>query len=559
MTTSPPSSSSSDVLQQIVSIHQDHTKTSAEKEELLKTALYGDQEGDLLSFLLQQREASSDSLIAAIQTLERYSHLFIDIIQSPHLVAWVHWLHGYHTSSEKLHTSALTMLKLSWKLNIDHRAIDPHHLVAVAHYALSLIAADSLVVAELASRVVEAVVSRADWNVTSQVLSRLYRDTRNHAPKSVVTVRYVSLGALLSQQSEEVARDCVSRGALPRLAFEICRSDDVLVAINAMDLLTQFSRSAAGLEELCDDAVLDWLIIVGCGDVSSRRPPDPLLEAEALRVLADVFIQASKHSHAFVGKISDGCVHSFLTTVLHYLDDGTEEQRVTALGLLADFSMISSQSLSLLQAFQSGALLTSWLALLNSSKVELSSAALSALVKVFDQPDEQYVRNALPAQSSTSDVRSVFSLPRQSEEEVQVEVEKITSFKRLLFQRIGEVKRVTSLHYLVKAARQPVASLRHAALDLLRAIAQQSAKGWGIRALFNNGYDVAQCEFWLYLKDRTSEHSKEGKDFKFALIEAVTHSPFRDLLGEDVASHLQVMVQQGAYYMPPRLEELETL
>lgn len=142
---------------------------------------------------------------------------------------------------------------------------------------------------------------------------------------------------------------------------------------------------------------------------------------------------------------------------------------------------------------------------------------------------------------------------------METEIGRVAEFKKTVFKMIGEEKRVSTVHYLVKAARQPVGSIRNAAMDLMRSIASQPAGGWGLRSLFNNGYDPVHCEFWEYLKDRTTEFSKEGKDFKFALIQVVQKSPFHDHLGEDIVNHLNIMVSQGAYYMPPRLEEMETL
>jgi hypothetical protein len=106
---------------------------------------------------------------------------------------------------------------------------------------------------------------------------------------------------------------------------------------------------------------------------------------------------------------------------------------------------------------------------------------------------------------------------------------------------------ISPSHLLQRLAKQPIASLRHAALDLMRAIAGQSS-GWGLCVLFNclvpspspavpgratqeelnnsllanlNNSLLLQCEFWMYLKDRVTEYEKEGKLYKFALIETI--------------------------------------
>lgn len=150
-------------------------------------------------------------------------------------------------------------------------------------------------------------------------------------------------------------------------------------------------------------------------------------------------------------------------------------------------------------------------------------------------------------------------LESKSESDLKPELETVTDFKKSLFTMVGRIKGVETVHYLVKAAKQPVSSIRNAAMDFIRSVVGQLPGGWGIRLLFNNGFNPSQSEFWTYLKDRTTEFSKEGKDFKFAIILALSESPYLQLLGEEVVNHLKLMASQGPYYMPPRLEEMETI
>lgn len=72
------------------------------------------------------------------------------------------------------------------------------------------------------------------------------------------------------------------------------------------------------------------------------------------------------------------------------------------------------------------------------------------------------------------------------------------------------------------------------------------------------------CPFYQYLQNRLSEFNKEGKDWKFGLILSV-HKTIQRLSsagvvlgtpGEvEVTTAVLRMVEQGAYYMPPRMEE----
>jgi hypothetical protein len=256
--------------------------------------------------------------------------------------------------------------------------------------------------------------------------------------------------------------------------------------------------------------------------------------------------------------------------------------------------MISCQALHVLQEYRSAELLSLWLGFLNSSKSELQAAALMGFTKIFDQSDEQYVKNGLLADSSTPlqqqqqqqpPATSVFIIPSKKlplllsindcafsrslvssctfllsdlqSADVNNEMEKVCNFKKRIISMISEAKNgFPTIHYLVKIAFQPIPSLRHAAMDFMRAIALQDGGGWGLRTLFhlNEGNNPVDSESWRFLKERTTEVSKEGKDFKFALIKAIDSSAFKNLLGEDINNQLRLMIAQGAYYMPAKME-----
>lgn len=124
--------------------------------------------------------------------------------------------------------------------------------------------------------------------------------------------------------------------------------------------------------------------------------------------------------------------------------------------------------------------------------------------------------------------------------------------KKQLLASLGAPKRLPSLLYLMKLALQPVDETRFAAVDLLRALAAQPS-GWGLQMLFQHASPSTgnlESNFYLYLKERLTEYCKEGKDWKFALILAVSQNPARSHLPDEVNAHIDVMVQQGAYFLP---------
>ncbi len=142
-------------------------------------------------------------------------------------------------------------------------------------------------------------------------------------------------------------------------------------------------------------------------------------------------------------------------------------------------------------------------------------------------------------------------------------IDRIIELKKSLLRAFGEAKRVSPSHLLLKLAKQPVSSLRNASMHLMRAIASQPT-GWGLHVLFNytgnlNNPLLLNREYWIYLKDRTTEYEKEGKLYKYAIIECIGKSLGRELLHEDMIKLLDVMIKEGPYYMPPKLAEMETM
>lgn len=130
----------------------------------------------------------------------------------------------------------------------------------------------------------------------------------------------------------------------------------------------------------------------------------------------------------------------------------------------------------------------------------------------------------------------------------------MASLKRQLLAKVGSAKRVDSIAYLMKLATQPVEGPRHAAVDLMRALAEQPT-GWGLQRLFQYAVSPSLGDnFYAYLQERLTEYSKEGKDWKFALILAIANNPSRSHLPAEVNEKINLMVTQGAYFLPPVMD-----
>ena len=105
-------------------------------------------------------------------------------------------------------------------------------------------------------------------------------------------------------------------------------------------------------------------------------------------------------------------------------------------------------------------------------------------------------------------------------------------------------------------------------MDMLRVVAEQQSV-WGLQQLFhnNNGCGAGgggggggdNDDFFSYLQDRSTEYSKEGKDWKFSIILAVHLSPVKSLLADEVVAKIESMVGQGPYFMPAAMGDVQTL
>ena len=243
-------------------------------------------------------------------------------------------------------------------------------------------------------------------------------------------------------------------------------------------------------------------------------------------------------------------------------------------------------------------LLECWLSLLNSSKGDLNAATLNSISQILDKKDESYlifdtvdennnmtaikyndnvmehretekvVDNTLNIANTNKNYdnsKNYNDISNDYKNNRKIEVIKL---KKFILDVISDIKNVNITDYLLKLATMPISSTRHAAVNLMRSIALQPT-GWGLQLLFqtttssssssasssssyNNNNNKSGTKFYDYLFNRHTEYAKDGKDFKFALIQAIYHNPSKIHLSQEINDKIQSMIQQGAYYLTPR-------
>lgn len=326
---SSSSISFAEVTRQVQAVQQDHSLDYHQQEEHIRRIIELDNmhHGDLAHFLLAHASAAdttAEVFGSCLQTLEAYSRLYPDVLLSAHLAPLAQQPLMKHTDVSK---HFLQLVKIGMKL-VPKEQYTTETSSSLARYCLHVLTQADLVRAESANTLLETLVP-LNYGTNLTWIHEYCQEFRTNA---TILLRLFSLVMKVSQGSDDVLNLCGQIGIVGDIS-RLCRdTDDLLLQINLMELFVELSNSVAGLEYLCSDGVVAWLISVGCG--SADRAADPILESEALRVLTSIFAHASLHSFQFVEKIGAESVKNFLDAVHRQLDEGDEQSRLSGKHLL---------------------------------------------------------------------------------------------------------------------------------------------------------------------------------------------------------------------------------
>jgi len=188
---------------------------------------------------------------------------------------------------------------------------------------------------------------------------------------------------------------------------------------------------------------------------------------------------------------------------------------------ICSFAGASSEGLRLV--IEDPVLLRTWLDI-RSMTTEMKAASLSSVARVLQDESVGHDTN----QASSLDLN------------------------RLLFTRLGEMNGApTTMTFLMGSLKAPIPTIRHAVFSVMAAVAEQPT-GWGIRLLW--GYSG----FREFILDRRTETNKEGKEWKFAVIESTNRCDSKSILGDDLVEELQDYLKHGPFYTPARQAEVDT-
>eukprot|EP00607_Mallomonas_marina_P010846 CAMPEP_0182422648 /NCGR_PEP_ID=MMETSP1167-20130531/8385_1 /TAXON_ID=2988 /ORGANISM="Mallomonas Sp, Strain CCMP3275" /LENGTH=469 /DNA_ID=CAMNT_0024600869 /DNA_START=237 /DNA_END=1646 /DNA_ORIENTATION=+ len=416
----------------------------------------------------------------------------------------------------------------------------------VIEAAMEWMAVDHLELAETSSSLVLSALQSQSLLLQEGLLS-LITLSKKYSSDSVVLLRYSQVISKLCAVNEEYCDMVRDTGGVD-LILSQCHSSDILHCMVAMEMLTDLCATRSGLALLVEQGHVRWLTRLACGDSSSEggggeaMQPDPLTGGQALRLLCVVFEKSSELHYPIWQTSSSsssppgsdvstglGLNQVFLRAVLSHVESTDEASLLIGLQAVSSFATSSPRAAQCV--LQDRDLTHSWLSLLGR-KVELQAAALHTLARVLDAREDM-------------------------EREIEVEMGgAVTYLKKELFVAAGKVRHQDTLSYLLKLAKEPVLPLKHAAYDVLRAVARQPS-GWGLRLLFQPHTD--EDTPWSFLRDVGAEYDKKAKEWKFSVIEAIGKCPQLELLGDEVKKDVQKRLKDGPFFAHARLAEMQTM
>jgi hypothetical protein len=206
------------------------------------------------------------------------------------------------------------------------------------------------------------------------------------------------------------------------------------------------------------------------------------------------------------------------------------------LSAITEFTCSSVEALETIvnTSEDSKTMLFKWLSLLNG-KLNVQCATLHAIARIFDMSYEHH-----------SDSEEL------SDSKLSSYIDIVNDKKKIIFENIGKVKQQLTLTYLLKLVRGPVSELRYAAVDVLRATAGVRSN-WGLLTF------ASSPEFRAYVLNQESEYCKEGREWKYSLVQTLSKHPNVSLLGQDEANLLLKISLQGAHHIVSKLAEPLTI
>jgi len=380
------------------------------------------------------------------------------------------------------------------------------------------------------------------------------------ADPSIALLRVLETTTRVCARDEEALSEAQSAGLIQPL-LDIVSGDDILLQLNALRLVPILAATSRGLQVLTSSNLVDHLSRLA-GLAGPGAGPDPFLGDEALRVMSQLSARTLAEG---AQSTSEELATMFLQAMAQRLAETQRAvQAVPALELIGAFAGAQPPaSLKRITGFGNGSILNPWMRFAASHGDKITVAGLSSIAAALrgganfgDGPEE-----ASPALLHRSADDNEFAAlleesrvapaPEEREAAAQLGHDLFVAFGAALNDRMrkapesANVGASDTVVLVAELLKQPFDEQQCAAYALLRTVAAQDAP-WGLRALFDAG-----TEFEAALVDRTLAMSKQAKEWRFGVLEAVFRNPHRDaVLGPNRLEQLKAFLRRGPYLGP---------
>lgn len=462
----------------------------------------------LLRYLDEKERMSDDKILKWLISSEHLTELIDSIIKfSDHMLL-------------------VALLDVLLKAFSDKKCIDTltdDTIAIVINKMLPFIDNAELMISQRASSLVESILIKKNLQLHLPALLTASTKHYKNQRASEYYIRYTTIIANVMASSDEHFRVCLSMGAVDMIV-SLLKSDDVLVQMVVLDqLMISFAHTYAGFEYMFTKGIIKELITIACGDISYGTAPNPLLSTQSLDLLGNIFAKLGQsltsnnepNSPLQLLLANNDCqalMSSFLHSVVINFNSADDLSKIAGIKSLSEFASSSFSNFRMVVSDQS--VLDCWINMVNS-KGEIVAQVLHSIAAVIES------KYTTPASGVSTDN----DLHRQ--------------LKIKLLRSIEQLKMMSVVTYLIRIIRQPIVDLRNGAYNLMRVLANES---WGVDML------CTSPSFLEFICDRNTEFSKEGKEWKFLVIQGL-HKRI-EFLSPDYAKAITTLHQQGPFYMP---------
>jgi hypothetical protein len=345
------------------------------------------------------------------------------------------------------------------------------------------------------------------WNQTVSLLST------NRPEASTICVRCAVAVVEIAVLQDAAMNAAISSSAMELFMRMLTDESDPLLQMSMLDLLEKLTSTRPMHEErvhyLFTDAVLNP--VLGLAGGLERGEPDPILGGPALRVVAALCKLGQRDSALF--GLSDGDLVRAFHRALHSFKVSGELDRLAYVDAVSSFASSSEAALNLV--LDDRVTRDDWLSL-SVAQPKLKSSILVSVARVLDPAPE------------VDALGDVLEAPRISNQ-----------MGMKLFSMLGTVNGPESTEMLLTLTRSPLPETRLGAYSLLEAVAKLPTGG---QVLFTHG------GFYEFLIGRQVEQTMEGREAKFAIVQAVLASEVKGLLADEIVRELEKYIAQGPHY-----------